>query len=250
MASEKIKGIHNYCDRWCERCAFSSRCALFEEEAQTIIVDEKETGNQAFLDRLSANFSKAQDLLYQAAERQGIDLNEIAKEVQVVKQKENTIRERSKDHALSKLSSEYAATTHAWLKEQPGMIKKLEQLRKEIESGELQHVARNTLHVIQDSLDVIQWYEDFISVKLTRALMGKIDLGEEDEEFINDSDGSAKVAILGIDRSRQAFEKLFGILPAQEDDFLTILGMLERMKRLALIEFPDALTFKRPGFDE
>ncbi len=25
-----ISGIHNYCDRWCERCAFTTRCAAFE----------------------------------------------------------------------------------------------------------------------------------------------------------------------------------------------------------------------------
>jgi hypothetical protein len=25
-----ITGIYNYCDRWCERCAFTSRCLNFE----------------------------------------------------------------------------------------------------------------------------------------------------------------------------------------------------------------------------
>ena len=24
-----ISGIYNYCDRWCERCAFTSRCMNF-----------------------------------------------------------------------------------------------------------------------------------------------------------------------------------------------------------------------------
>ena len=28
--STHIPGIYNYCDRWCERCPFTSRCLNFE----------------------------------------------------------------------------------------------------------------------------------------------------------------------------------------------------------------------------
>lgn len=27
-----ISGIHNYCERWCEKCSFTSRCAVYEME--------------------------------------------------------------------------------------------------------------------------------------------------------------------------------------------------------------------------
>ena len=30
MNPDRIDFISSYCDRWCERCAFTSRCALFE----------------------------------------------------------------------------------------------------------------------------------------------------------------------------------------------------------------------------
>jgi len=39
-----IPGIYNYCDRWCERCAFTSRCmnyAMGEEEKLAIIGIER-----------------------------------------------------------------------------------------------------------------------------------------------------------------------------------------------------------------
>jgi len=26
-----ISGIYNYCHRWCERCSFSDRCAVFRD---------------------------------------------------------------------------------------------------------------------------------------------------------------------------------------------------------------------------
>src|SRR4030095_14146420 len=29
-----IVGIFNYCDRWCEACAFTSRCRLFADRAE------------------------------------------------------------------------------------------------------------------------------------------------------------------------------------------------------------------------
>ncbi len=29
-----IIGIYNYCDRWCETCAFTSRCRVFADGAE------------------------------------------------------------------------------------------------------------------------------------------------------------------------------------------------------------------------
>jgi hypothetical protein len=249
MSTEKIPGLHNYCDRWCDRCSLSSRCALFAEESDSKEVDDKESGNQAFWERLTVNFTKAQDILLQAAERQGIDLNEIARSVEHVKAQETLVHEKSLDHPLSKLSLAYEEKAKVWLREQPGMISKLEELKNQLTHVELMPVAKNTLDVIQDCLAVIQWYESFISVKITRALMSQIDLDLDEIAFKNDSDGSAKVALIGIDRSIRAWEKLFNILPEQEDEFLTILGMLTKLKKLTLDEFPAAMDFKRPGFD-
>ena len=37
-----ISGIYNYCDRWCERCPFTSRCLVYATEKADI---ELEPGN-------------------------------------------------------------------------------------------------------------------------------------------------------------------------------------------------------------
>ena len=29
-----IVGVYNYCDAWCDRCAFTSRCRLFADECE------------------------------------------------------------------------------------------------------------------------------------------------------------------------------------------------------------------------
>src|SRR5215475_1723060 len=44
MAGDRdlISGIYNYCDRWCERCAFTSRCFLYATEKSDPDLDDPE----------------------------------------------------------------------------------------------------------------------------------------------------------------------------------------------------------------
>jgi len=44
-----VKGIYNYCDRWCERCPFTSRCLNCElVERKFGDLEEKDGLNAAF----------------------------------------------------------------------------------------------------------------------------------------------------------------------------------------------------------
>ncbi|MBT1701349.1 hypothetical protein KK083_30935 [Fulvivirgaceae bacterium PWU4] len=251
MADKKIPGIHNYCDRWCERCAFGSRCAVYENESGAS-PEQKDIINKAFWERLSENFSKAHKLLEQAASQYGVNLSSLAKEVEHAQENEARIRKESQNHPLSKLSWNYSEASRLWLKSQPGMIKMLEQLSDNLTLGvESVDAAREKTVVIKDCLAVIQWYQAFIHLKLMRAIMGKLKGDEvETEEDQRDYDGSAKIGIIAIERSIQAWVKLFELLPDQEDEFLKLLAMLEKMKTMAKTEFPAAERFKRPGFDD
>ena len=52
-----IPGIYNYCDRWCERCAFTSRCMNFAMEKE--FFQEQESSdemNAAFWETISSTF--------------------------------------------------------------------------------------------------------------------------------------------------------------------------------------------------
>lgn len=251
MADKKIPGIHNYCDRWCERCAFGSRCAVYENESGAS-PEQKDMINKAFWERLSENFSKAHKLLEQAASQYGVNLSSLAKEVEHAQENEARIRKESQNHPLSKLSWNYSEASRIWLKSQPGMIKMLEQLSDNLTLGvESVDAAREKTVVIKDCLAVIQWYQAFIHLKFMRAIMGKLKGDEIDmDEDQRDYDGSAKIGIIAIERSIQAWVKLFELLPEQEDEFLKLLAMLEKMKTMAKTEFPDAERFKRPGFDD
>jgi hypothetical protein len=62
--------------------------------------------------------------------------------------------------------------------------------------------------------------------------------------------GSAKVALLGIDRSIAAWAILRQGFPDQSDQLLEILVKLDRLRRTGEIKFPEARSFLRPGLDE
>ncbi|MBT1704602.1 hypothetical protein [Chryseosolibacter indicus] len=251
MTEEKIPGIHNYCDRWCERCVFANRCAIYEKESDAR-QEQLNIKNKAFWERLSQNFSKAKSLLEDAAKRQGLDLNLLQQEIELNQKKEEEIRVASEEHPLNKLGIEYEDFTEHWLKTQPGMLEKLNTLKEELTLGTQSHdVAKAQTVIIKESLAVIQWYSTLIPSKIIRALTGKLhdDLWEEDYNQ-RDYLGSAKIVLLSIERSMHAWLSLFELLPTQEDEFLTALSLLERMKKATLQEFPKAMAFIRPGFDE
>ena len=252
MAEGKIAGIFNYCDRWCERCSFTSRCSIYEDES-AFDPEQRDTQNKAFWERLGHNFNKAKDLLQKAADNYGVDLYAAQEEVQENLRRKERIKNESREHPVSQLSFQYSEIGREWLKTQPGMLDRLDTLKTELTLGvESQEGAKRETSTIKDSLAVIQWYLVFIHVKLVRALMGKLTSEEwqDEEPFQRDYDGSAKIALIGIERSMCAWSALFEILPENEDDFLKILSMLERMRTMTQQEFPDAMMFVRPGFDE
>jgi hypothetical protein len=71
----------------------------------------------------------------------------------------------------------------------------------------------------------------------------------EENDFPKDSDGSTKVALLGIDSSVHAWGVVLHHLPEQEDSILPMLSLLEQLRGLVETVFPRAPSFKRPGFD-
>lgn len=249
---KNIEGIYSYCDRWCERCTFTSRCAVYEDES-TLAPEALDMRNKAFWDKLGQNFEKAQEILQKAAEHFGVDLENLPEESEETQKKRERIKVESREHPISKLTFQYSTIARAWLKTQPGMLDRLDTLKQELTLGtESTEGAKRETETIKDSLAVIQWYLAFIHVKLMRALMGKLsDNGwEEENSFQRDFDGSAKIALIAIERSMQAWSSLFGILPEKEDDFLKVLSMLAKIKTMVREAFPKAESFVRPGFDD
>ena len=117
-----------------------------------------------------------------------------------------------------------------------------------IGSAELYNEAAEII----DSVEVIRWYQHQIYVKLVRTLSHEesVDTKEEDNILQKDSDGSALVALIAIDRSIGAWGKLQEYFPEKTNSILDILLHLDRLRRMTEKTLPDARNFKRPGFDD
>jgi hypothetical protein len=88
-------------------------------------------------------------------------------------------------------------------------------------------------------------------VKLQRALESvRSEAEDDDDDFPRDSDGSAKVALIGIDRSIAAWKMLNSSFAEEEQTISQLIGSLERLRKSVETQFPQARAFVRPGFDE
>ena len=175
-----IVGIFNYCDRWCEQCAFTSHCRLFADQARQEAAPDPGLLPPAF-DAVPSGH-----------------------------------------HVLERRATEYEMRTWYWL------------------SG-----PRRQPRGASQAHDVIAWFHTLIPVKVNRALTVW-----PQEPASSDNVGSAKVALIGIDRSHAAWLELVerGDVPMSEAaPFIADLVWLgEALERV----YPEARAFVRPGLDE
>jgi len=246
-----IPGIYNYCDRWCERCTFALRCLTFateQEESRERKANDEE--NTEFWKSLSSDVDTVMRQIDTDANQDDFSWNN--EEFQQLEADQEQIRSRARQHPVAMMSMCYGQRVDQWT---DAACASLERKQSELEArgqideeGMAPHIASVD---IDDALAVIRWYQTFIHVKLMRALQGQ-ERGDELAEqydFPKDSDGSAKVALIGIDRSIGAWAALQKHLPDQADAIHSFLSSLCRLRKNVETEFPDARAFKRPGFD-
>jgi len=223
-----IEGIYNYCDRWCEKCPFTSRCLnykMYEERFGDL--RDKDLQNQEFWKRFSEMMKETFDMIKESMQEWGIDIQDIDGEPA----QDNA----AEDQFLVILAEEYSSKVTTWF-EEPYYINEQKAIDLERDSVEIKEI-----------IDIIHWYQYQIEVKLTRAF-NSINL--DDEISIKDMNGSVKVALIGIDRSIGAWAKFMEFILEREDSILDMLNVLQKMLTITEKAFPHARSFIRPGFDE
>ena len=247
-----IDGIYNYCDRWCERCTFTSRCRNFEG-IRKMSPEEQDIANKAFWDKIGKNFETAAKLLHKAAAKFGIDLDAVAdSEKDDFLTKKRNDRNAAKNHPLAKLTLLYIQKGKALLENEELIKRRGDEIISRVELGIMsEEQASGEVSVMEDCREIITWYLHFIHVKFMRALMGNLedDGWHEASGFQRDCDGSAKIAMISIDKSIEAWALMLQFMPAAEDEIIGLLAMLQQARRIAELEFPKAKSFVRPGFD-
>jgi hypothetical protein len=258
-----ISGIYNYCDRWCERCPLTARCLVYTtEQADDVSADPEvhDINSAKFWSRLESIFQEAHEMILELAEEAGMDREEFEAEAVTVDREQH--REDAKHHELSLSARRYAELVQHWFIDEFAV----EGHVHDDTTGK----SKNTEDDIEvsDAIEVIRWYQFFIAAKVYRALMGRDDKIVEDDlaesaslandevdegEFnaiANDSNGSAKIALIAIDRSSSAWRMMLSSVPEKADSVKPMLLELERLRRATELIFPQARDFIRPGFDE
>jgi hypothetical protein len=248
---EFIQSIYNYCDRWCERCPFTSRCLNFAMDSEEFGDQEAhDIDNEAFWQRLTETFQMTLELLHEAAEEEGIDLESIdAKEFE---EQERVNKELAKNHQCARTAKLYSEMVDDWFdsaKDIFGHEDDESDLEVSADMGDVDPAEE--ISDFGEAVEVVRWYQHLIYVKLMRAIRGELDERLEVlDEFPKDSDGSAKVALIALDRSIAAWGEIRNLFPHRNNDILDILVHLEQLRRNTEKAFPEARAFIRPGFDK
>lgn len=245
-----IEGIYNYCDRWCERCAFTSKCAVFEREAD-LDGEQNDISNKAFWDNLSQTYSEIINMLRQDAEKHGSALKSLKDgEWEEYKQQQKAGRADLAKHPLLMLCKAYAFQTKALMEQEDLLDQKEKELIQQTELGIVDIVdAKSQAFDLNDCLEIVLWYVYQIQIKFMRAL--PMMPGEENNKhLISDSNGSAKVALIAVDRCLLAWGKLLHFLPNAEDEIISLLALLQKIRNIGEETFPKARQFKRKGLDD
>jgi hypothetical protein len=241
-----IEGIFNYCDRWCERCAFTRRClnyAMVQREEAT--VDGGDNGEHGFWDKLQSIFELTEEMVREWAAENGTEIE--PEDIEVVERQQQSRMEEAGRHELCRMAREYSLMAGERLEEEDAVIFGCPFRSTDDPDGGTIRTAPGTP---EDAMEVIRWYLHQIYVKLMRAL-SPVPVPEfTGDGFPNDSDGSAKVALLAIDRSIAAWATIRRNFPEQTDSLLDILLHLDRLRRKTEAAFPRARSFLRPGFDD
>lgn len=239
--SGHILGVFNYCDRWCERCPFISRCgsyALGEElEAE---IKEREAQNRRFWEKLGIDSDLG---IPEPASGDECELDLPVHEPSF----EEELQESSiENHPCVLMAQNYMQTTRAWLKENDLLSEKDSQLE------EVQRNAPESRDIIgfDDAVTIVTWYHLFIYMKTQRAVSGLYDDHETDFDMPRDSDGSAKIALIAMDRSIAALQIIGKEKPEWNAETREFISRLVGLRRRTEETFPCARDFKRPGFDD
>jgi len=260
-----ISGIYNYCDRWCERCPFTKRCLVFATEKADGAFDDSEIddiNNARFWQKLESTFKQVRRMIVDWAEEEGIDLETLEGEVLLADREQQ--RQDAKEHQLSLAARRYAKLVQGWFEQEL----EIERRVHDDTTGAANSVEEDI--DVSDAIEVIRWYQFFIPSKIFRALMSfehQMSAGAlvpdepreaagpvADEMFVeisgNHADGSAKIALIAIDRSLNAWHILQRALPDKTDSIVPMLVTLDRIRNATEVTFPKARDFMRPGFDE
>lgn len=232
MHADRIDSISSYCDSWCERCAFTDRCAVYACKAAIAMCGDPEAGLELALGEPQPVSATTPPSPWAAAFD---DIGMSPKEERDFARNERQRRKRLKALPLARIAHEFSLAALVWIRTR-------------------QHaLAASADPILKEAFEVAARDAMLIGAKLHRAVAGRDRWRRADEDIDvpavqSDWNGSAKVAVLSIDRSHLAWQTIAGA--TGDRDASGLAEQLEALRTRLRDEFPRAMEFVRPGFDD
>lgn len=243
-----IAGIYNYCDKWCEKCPFTNRCALYamervEEAASENLPAPEE--NEKFWKEIGDILKKTMELLFDLSKEKQIDLKAVTDDQSLAK--DQVVKKSDHSSLLTKMSYSYLEMVKNWFDKYGKDLIEIENVYDSVQR--MDPCSKGSVEV-RDLKEIIQWYAHQSYVKLKRAEMERDKVITSNDQSEDTAVGSAKVAFIGYQRSMGAWGSLIEYIPQAEDDILNLLVQLERVNKSIEFNYPNVHHFRRPGFDD
>ena len=222
------------------------------------------------MDRKLTSFQATAELISNWAAEAGVDIKAAdTEEAMAEHAREMETAERDK---LSQAARDYATRVEDWFKREFANEEKVHADQVGGSETEILDIE------YPQAVEVIRWYQFFIAAKVFRAVIGTDRFDEEDfdddealtfdfasdeaddddldydliiaRSSLIDSNGSAKIALVAIDRSIAAWRTMQISLPEKSNTIKPLLVELDQLRQSLEARFPRARDFVRPGFDE
>jgi hypothetical protein len=220
-----VNGIYNYCDQWCRYCPHTERCLAFK-----CLRDQEQRRPGDIFEDLAASVNEMISFSRDVVQAEGA--NSPLAELAVLPTIGTTVDLPHIDDPLERRGREYALETARFLASVAPTLPS----------------PKGAAGGMPAPIEVVIWYHALIAVKIYRALASAAMSRQGKPGLADDAQGSAKVALIGIDRSRKALRQLQ--IKLHDARIERLIARLERLSAEVDRRFPDARAFVRPGLDE
>lgn len=221
--------------------SLTSRCLVYAtEQDESVSPESHDIRNGDFWRKLNTILDETRPMVAGWAKQAGLDLNDSAEQPETRTQRKRQLVDQ---HPLVRAGKKYATATS-------DLFRELEH-SDEPTAPTATQLNQESAERLNHAREVIQWYQYQIAVKTMRALSSRNDEIQDSEptDSAKDSDGSAKVALIGIDRSIAGWRLMQLSLPDHAESIVPLILQLERLRIALQRSFPQAPHFIRPGFD-
>jgi hypothetical protein len=216
-----IPAVHHFCDEWCDYCPVTKRCLAFRCTAEFRKTKGRRDGDATF-----ASMDEAVEFTRDLAAIEGTSTDELDELI-------------SHPHGESAIQTSDALALLTW--------DYAEHVATALISAQPPTTNAGRRPASPDPEEVVVWYHVRIYIRVFRALVSRDRASAGSGRSMEDAVGSAKLALVGVQRSRDALESLRN--SANERQIAKLISALDTIERGIDERFPAARSFVRVGLD-